>query len=116
MKDSKILEAKAFSRYVRISPLKVRRVLDQVRGRSYNEALLILQFLPNKSSNIILKVLQSAVSNAKKNLGFLESSIFISEARVDEGPVLKRFRPHAQGRGFPIKKSMSHIIRAICIL
>lgn len=113
MKKNELLEAKAFSRYVRISPLKVRRILDQIRGLPYEEAILILRFLPNKSCNIILKVLKSAVSNAKKRFNFVESSIFISEARADEGPVLKRFRPHAQGRGFPIKKSLSHIISAI---
>ena len=113
MKKNELLEAKAFARYVRISPLKVRRILDQIRGLPYEEALLILRFLPNKSCNIILKVLKSAVANAKTRFNFVESSIFISEARADEGPVLKRFRPHAQGRGFPIKKSLSHIISAI---
>lgn len=113
MKKKDILEAEAFSRYVRISPIKVRRILDQIRGRSYNEALLILKFMPHKSCSLIIKVLCSAVANAKQRFNLSESSIFITEARADEGPVLKRFRPHAQGRGFPIKKSLSHIVSAV---
>jgi len=100
-------EACAFSRYVRISPSKIRRVLNQVRGRSCDEAIMILKFLPYKSAPILSKVILSAVSNAKHL--FESTSFFISEARVDEGPILKRTCPHAQGRGFPIKKQMSHI-------
>lgn len=113
MKKSEILEASAFSNYVRMSPMKIRRVLNQVRGRSYNEALLILKFLPQKSSILILKVLCSAASNARQRFNINESSLFIKEARVDAGPILKRFQPHAQGRGFPIKKYLSHIIIAV---
>lgn len=99
----------AYARYVRISPSKVRRILDQIRGRSSNEALLILKFMPYKGCLIISKVIVSAVANAKSNFGLTNNSFFISEAWVDEGPALKRFCPHAQGRGFPIKKRLSHI-------
>lgn len=112
MKKNKNLEVSAFARYVRISPAKVRRILNQLRGRSCNEALMILKFMPHKSCPIISKVIISAMSNAKANLGIIDKEIpiLISEARVDEGPSLKRFCPHAQGRGFPIRKRMSHIV------
>lgn len=115
MKDLKLNEAVASSRFVRISPFKVRRVLDQVRGRSYFDSLMILRFMPYKSCPFILKVLNSAVSNLKVKLNSdcKDSSIIISEARVDSGPFFKRFCPHAQGRGFPIKKRVSHIISMI---
>lgn len=104
------LEAKAISRYVRVSPIKVRRILNQIRGRSFFDANLILKYMPYKVCPLILKILFSAVSNAKQSFGTSYTSFIISEARADEAPFLKRFRPHAQGRGFPIKKRMSHII------
>lgn len=103
----------AFSRFVRISPSKVRRILDQIRGRSVNEALIILKFMPYKVCPIISKVISSAVANEKIKLTSKEGLLSITEARADEGPVLKRFCPHAQGRGFPIKKRMSHITSSI---
>lgn len=106
------LEVVAFTRYIRMSPFKIRRILDQIRGRSFNEALLILKFMPYKSCSVILKTLLSASANAKFKFDVDESSLIVSEARVDAGPQLKRFRPHAQGRGFPIKKRISHLISA----
>jgi len=116
MKNNKCLEVYAFARYVRVSPAKIRRILNQLRGRSCNEALMILKFMPHKACFIISKVIISAMANAKSNLGIVdqESIILISEARVDEGPSLKRFCPHAQGRGFPIRKRMSHIVSLVC--
>lgn len=115
MRKKEKLEAAAFSRYVRISPSKIRRVLNQLNGRSCEEALTLLKFLPYKSSPIISKVLNSAVSNYNQmfNNTSLSSSLQITEARVDSGPILKRFCPHAQGRGFPIKKQTSHIISLV---
>jgi large subunit ribosomal protein L22 len=112
MKDSKRNEAVAFSRYVRMSPYKIRRVLDFIRGRSYFDSLLILKFISNRSCSLILKALNSAVANLskEKNLVIDKKLIVVSEARVDEGTSLKRIRPRAQGRGFKIKKRMSHII------
>lgn len=109
MKTKENNESVAFSRYIRISPQKIRRVLNQVKGRKIEEALSILKFLPSKSSPIITKVLLSASSNLKNKLNVEKNLIFIKEVRVDEGPVLKRFCPHAQGRGFPIRKRTSHI-------
>ena len=102
------------AKYIRISPFKVRRILDRIRGRSCNEALLILKFLPHKACPSIAKAILSAMSNAKTNYGLVDKSFFIKEARADAGPVLKRFCPHAQGRGFPIRKRMSHIVSKLC--
>ena len=111
MKKLGQLEVVAFSRYVRMSPSKLRRVVDQIRYRSIPEALIILKFLALRPCSIILKLLNSAIASCKLKTNNNDISNFrIKEIRVDEGPILKRFRPHAQGRGFPIKKRMSHII------
>nr|YP_001019090.1 ribosomal protein L22 [Chlorokybus atmophyticus]A2CI46.1 RecName: Full=Large ribosomal subunit protein uL22c; AltName: Full=50S ribosomal protein L22, chloroplastic [Chlorokybus atmophyticus]ABM87962.1 ribosomal protein L22 [Chlorokybus atmophyticus]WKT05663.1 ribosomal protein L22 [Chlorokybus atmophyticus] len=103
------IEAKAFARYITMSPYKVRRIVDQIRGRSYEEALMILQFMPYRACNPVLKVLYSAAANAKHNLGLNKSELSISEVKVDQGPVMKRFQPRAQGRGYPIRKPTCHI-------
>ena len=103
------LQVKATAKYVRMSPLKVRRVLDQIRGRSYREALIMLEFMPYKACEPILKVLRSAVANAEHNNGLDPVELYISEAYADQGPVLKRFRPRAQGRAYQIKKPTCHI-------
>nr|YP_009503369.1 ribosomal protein L22 [Euglena clara]AXA45494.1 ribosomal protein L22 [Euglena clara] len=113
MNYTRKLESKAFVGYIRISPSKVRRILDQIRNVSCEEAFIILKFMPYKACPIISKVLYSAVSNAKQQFGAKSHSLYIIEARADDGPVLKRFCPHAQGRGFPIKKRMSHITSTI---
>lgn len=113
MKKFNDFEAVAFSRYIRMSPFKIRRIIDQIRGRSLNEAILILKFMPYKSCPLILKTLLSAFANAKVKFSAEEVSLVVSEVRVDSGPQLKRFRPHAQGRGFPIKKRISHLISAV---
>lgn len=101
--------AEAHGRFLRSSPSKVRRVLDTIRDRSYEEALMILQFMPYRSVELITKVLRSAVANAEANLGLDKSSLIIVKAVCDGGPILKRLRPRAQGRAFPIKKRTSHI-------
>nr|YP_010335965.1 ribosomal protein L22 [Tsunamia transpacifica]QUE27855.1 hypothetical protein [Tsunamia transpacifica]UNJ14371.1 ribosomal protein L22 [Tsunamia transpacifica] len=101
--------ATAVGRYIRTSPSKVRRVLDQIRGKSYTEAVLILQFMPYRSSRLILQVLQSAASNAEHNYGIAKSKLQIVNTYGDKGPILKRFRPRAQGRGYPIRKPTCHI-------
>lgn len=116
MKSAKTLEVSAVARYVRLSPSKVRRVANSIKGRTCNEALLILKFMPYKACPILSKLILSAISNAKVNLGLTDQSFRILEAKVDDGPFMKRFCPHAQGRGFPIKKRMSHIVIKIGIL
>jgi large subunit ribosomal protein L22 len=106
-------EVKAIARYVRMSPYKVRRVLDQIRGRSYQEALIILRFMPYKSCEPIVKVLRSAAANAEHNRGLNPASLVVSKAFADGGPSLRRFRPRAQGRAFQIRKPTSHLTLAV---
>nr|YP_010336161.1 ribosomal protein L22 [Chroodactylon ornatum]UNJ14567.1 ribosomal protein L22 [Chroodactylon ornatum] len=101
--------SKAVGRYIRTSPSKVRRVLDQIRNKDYFESILILTFMPYKSSRIILEILKSAAANAENNSGLSKKDLIISKAYADKGPILKRFRPRAQGRGYRIKKATSHI-------
>ncbi len=102
-------EAIASAMYIRMSPRKVRRVLDQIRGRSYREALIILEFMPYRACEPIIKVLRSAVANAENNMGLNKSTLAVSQAYADMGPSLKRFRPRAQGRAFQIRKPTCHI-------
>jgi large subunit ribosomal protein L22 len=98
------LQVRAFAKSVRMSPHKVRKVVDQIRGRSYEQALMLLEFMPYRACYPILQVVCSAAANANHNLGLSKANLFISEIMVDQGPVLKRFRPRAQGRGYPIRK------------
>jgi large subunit ribosomal protein L22 len=100
---------KAVSKYIRISPTKVRRVLDQIRGRSYQEALMILEFLPYKACDPIWRVLNSAAANAQNNLNLKKQNLFIKKIFADQGPTLRRMRPRAQGRGYKILKPTCHI-------
>lgn len=100
---------KAVNKYIRISSTKVRKVLDQIRGRSYLEALTILKLLPYRACGPIWQVLNSAASNAEKNNGLNKENLKIKSIFADQGPVLKRFRPRAQGRGFQIRKPTCHI-------
>ena len=106
-------EIKAKARFVRMSPLKVRRVLDQIRGRSYREALIILEFMPYRACEPILKVLRSAAANAEHNAGLDRAKLKVSQAYADQGPVLKRFQPRAQGRAYQIRKPTCHITIAV---
>jgi len=100
---------KAVAKYIRISPHKIRRVLDQIRGRSYQEALMILEFLPYDAGGPIWQVVHSAAANAKHNYGFDKKKLVIDTAFADEGPKLKRIRPRAQGRAYKILKPTCHI-------
>ncbi len=113
MAVSNAQEVKAVARFVRMSPHKVRRVLDQIRGRSYREALIILEFMPYRACDPILKVLRSAVANAEHNAGLDPAKLVVATAYADQGPVLKRFRPRAQGRAYQIRKPTCHITVAV---
>lgn len=106
-------EVKASARYIRMSPHKVRRVLDQIRGRSYREALIILEFMPYRACEPVLKVLRSAAANAEHNEGLDRADLLISQAYADQGPTLKRYRPRAQGRAYQIRKPICHITIAV---
>ena len=105
--------AQARGRFIRGSVSKVRRVLDQIRGRTYRDALIMLEFMPYRSTGPITKVLRSAVANAEHNLGLDPSSLVISSATADMGPSMKRYRPRAQGRAYQIKKQTCHISIAV---
>ena len=102
-------EIRAVSKYVRMSPSKIRRVLRQIQGKTYFEALLILEFMPYASCAPIIKVLRSATANARNNFGMDEKELVIKSAFADQGPMMKRFRPRAQGRAYRILKATSHI-------
>ncbi|HEY2949986.1 MAG TPA: 50S ribosomal protein L22, partial [Micromonosporaceae bacterium] len=89
--------ARAVARYVRLSPTKARRMVNLVRGLPAREALTVLQFAPQAASEQVYKVLASAIANAENNERLDPDALLVSEAYVDEGPTLKRFRPRAQG-------------------
>nr|YP_009425499.1 ribosomal protein L22 [Austroblechnum melanocaulon]ASU94169.1 ribosomal protein L22 [Austroblechnum melanocaulon] len=106
MKNEKKLEigARASGRNIRASAIKIRRITDRIRGCSYGEAPVLPESMPYKTCYLISQLILSAAANANINLGLNKSDLFISEARVENSTYLKRFRPRAQGRGYPIKK------------
>ena len=99
----------ASARFVRITPMKARRVVDMVRGMGVEDALNLLQFAPQAASETIYKVLESAVANAEGTESLDRGTLVVSKAMVDEGPTMKRWRPRAQGRASRINKRTSHI-------
>jgi large subunit ribosomal protein L22 len=108
------MQARAVARYVRMSPRKVRLVVDQIRGKSVSEAYAILQFSKKSASEPVGKTLRSAVANAQDKSqdegGLLDvDELVVHQAFVDEGPTLRRWRARAQGRASPIRKRTSHI-------
>jgi large subunit ribosomal protein L22 len=102
-------EVRAQARYVRMSPRKARLVAEHIRGRSVPEARAVLAFTPKEAAGVLEKILQSAVSNAEANHGIAEDRLYITEAFVDGGPVLKRWRARARGRVARIRKRTCHI-------
>jgi large subunit ribosomal protein L22 len=103
------VEAKAIVKYVRISPRKVRQVVDLIRGKKVNEALAILRYTPKRASEVVTKVVKSAAANAENNLQMEKDELFVTSCFVDQGPTLKRFKPRAQGRADIMRKRTSHI-------
>lgn len=103
------MEAKATGKYIRMSPRKVRQVVDLIRGKGIDEALAILTFTPRRSSLPISKVVKSAAANAEHNYEMDKDNLYISAAFVDAGPIVKRWKPRAMGRADQIKKRTSHI-------
>jgi large subunit ribosomal protein L22 len=99
----------AVARFVRVTPLKARRVVDLVRGLPVEEALALLRFAPQAVAETVFKTLESAVVNAETVEDLDRRDLLVSTVRVDEGPTLKRFRPRAQGRAYRIRKRTSHI-------
>jgi large subunit ribosomal protein L22 len=103
------MEAKAIAKHVRISPRKVRHVVDLIRGKKVEEALAILRFTPKGSTEPVSKVLQSAVANAEHNLELSADDLYVTKIFVDQGPTMKRIMPRAMGRADRIRKRTSHI-------
>jgi large subunit ribosomal protein L22 len=103
------MEARAQARYVRVTPMKARRVIDLIRGMNATDAQAVLRFAPQAASEPIGKVLDSAIANATNNHAMDSRSLVVSAAYVDEGPTMKRIRPRAQGRAYRIRKRSSHI-------
>jgi large subunit ribosomal protein L22 len=103
----------ASARYVRITPMKARRVVDMVRGMGVDEALAVLAFAPQAASETVYKVLESAIANAESTEDLNRADLVVSVAMVDEGPTMKRWRPRAQGRATRINKRTSHITLAV---
>jgi large subunit ribosomal protein L22 len=103
------MQAKAVARTVRIAPRKVRLVVDLIRGKQVGEAVSVLRLTNKAASPIVEKVLKSAIANAEHNYEMDVNSLVVTEAYVDEGPTLKRFRPRAMGRASQINKRTSHI-------
>ena len=103
------MQTKAVAKYIRISPRKVRQVVNLIRGKKVSEALAILQFTPKGSTEPVTKVLKSAVANAEHNLELSSDDLFVTEVFVDQGPTLKRIKPRAMGRADMIAKRTSHI-------
>ena len=107
--ENKDRRPRAIARHVRISPYKVRVVLDIIRGKDYAQAVAILENTPKSASEPIKKVLMSAAANAENNLGMSKDNLFVAACFADQGPTLKRVMPRAQGRAFRILKRTSHI-------
>ena len=103
------MEARATAKYVRVSPRKARLVVDQVRGKDIATAREILMFSERAVSEVVEKVLNSAVANAENNHGMRTNNLVVKTAYVNEGPTLKRIRPRAKGSASPIRKRTSHI-------
>lgn len=104
-----VTSAKATARMARIPARKARLVIDLIRGKKVADALGILKFTPRKGAYLIEKVLNSAIANAENNFDLDVEDLYVSEAYVNEGPTLKRFRPRAKGSASPINKRTSHI-------
>jgi len=103
------MEVKATAKYMRISAQKVRKIVDAVKGKPAEAGLNALKFMPQKSAGVLEKILRSAIANADQNADMDVDSLMIKNIIVDQGPMLKRFRARARGRGSRILKRSSHI-------
>lgn len=102
-------EVRAVIKYVRMSPRKVRLVIDQVRGLAVDDALAILKFTPKAAAKPVAKVIKSAMANAEENFGLSREDLYVSQIFADVGPTHKRWKAGARGRVKPILKRTSHI-------
>jgi len=107
--EQKDLRPKAHAKFVRVSSTKAKIVLDQIKGKNVEAAMGILLYSPRYASDVILKVLKSAMANAENNLGMNPEQLFVEEAVANQGPTLKRIKPESKGRAYRILKKTSHI-------
>ncbi len=103
------METKAIARFIRISPRKIRLIMDQVRGEKVELAINQLTFAPQKGARILKKLLSSAVANAEQDTNVDVDALYVKTIYANEGPTLKRWRPRAQGRATRIRKRTSHL-------
>jgi large subunit ribosomal protein L22 len=103
------MRVSATARYLRGSTRKARLVTTAIKGKRVEEAAALLQFMPQSAARDIARVLKSATANAENNHNLSAEDLIVADAVADEGPTIKRFRPRAQGRAFPIHKPMTHI-------
>jgi large subunit ribosomal protein L22 len=103
------MEAKAIRRYAQLSAQKARLVVDLIRGKSVEDALGVLEFLPKRGARVVAKTLRSAVANAEHEQRVDVDALYVKQAWVDEGPTAKRFLPRAHGRATPLFRRTSHI-------
>ena len=107
------MEAKAYLRYVRISPRKIQIVCDLIRGKDAQTAMAILMQTPKAASELLLKLLKSAASNAENNHQMDPEKLYVSACYANPGPIIKRIMPRAQGRAYRINKRTSHVTIAV---
>ena len=107
------MEVKATAKYIRIAPRKLRIVMNLIRGKKVNEAFAILQFTPKVGSEVVEKVLRSAVANAEHNNDMNVDNLVVSSCFVDQGPPMKRINPRSRGQAFKILKRSSHV--TVCV-
>ncbi len=107
------MEARAIIRYVRVSPRKVRLVVDQIRGKGVENALNILKVTPKRSAAIVAKALRAAIANAENTQSVDVDRLYVKRISVDEGGMWKRFMPRAMGRATRIRKRLSHVTISI---
>ena len=107
------MEVRATAKYIRIAPRKLRIVMNLIRGKNVNEAFAILQFTPKVGSEVIEKVLRSAVANAEHNNDMNVDNLVVSSCYVDQGPTMKRIHPRSRGQAFKILKRSSHV--TVCV-
>uniref|UniRef100_UPI0030FE8FDA ribosomal protein L22 n=1 Tax=Dactylicapnos roylei TaxID=3059647 RepID=UPI0030FE8FDA len=103
------VEVYALGQHICMSADKARRVIDQIRGRSYKETLLILALMPYRACYPIFKLVYSAAANASHNMGLKETDLIISKAEVNRGTIRKKLKPRARGHSYPIKRTTCHI-------
>lgn len=106
-------EAHAVHKYIRLSPTKARRIMDEVRGKYVDEALAILQFMPNKAARYVAKLIRSAAANAFEGWGAEPGELKVTWLTADPGPTMKRIQPRAMGRAYRILKRSSHLSVAV---